>query len=199
MAKKYTDSDVARLATQNYASLTKYEQRLVRGYNRGLSRSQSRGHARTTKGEKKVSTITGTRGQRATTPKEPKIKKQVVHLPGKAKMITTYSTTKAVSSIQSHVNTGTPQRRVYFQVWDKDRGAFIDVYKGRRSKAHGITIEEFLRRIDDKLSTGQASDMEDAFRQVISEDSEEAADYGNGQGTAPYTFTQVRVYVLPTA
>lgn len=62
MASKYSDADIARLATRDYKSLTSYEQRLVRGFNRGLSRSESRGHARVQKGEVPVS-------QRAGTPK----------------------------------------------------------------------------------------------------------------------------------
>lgn len=62
MASKYSETDIARLASQDYKSLTSYEQRLVRGFNRGLSRSQSRGHARVEKGEKPVS-------QRRETPK----------------------------------------------------------------------------------------------------------------------------------
>ena len=60
MASKYSDADIARLATRDYKSLTSYEQRLVRGYNRGLSRSQSRGHARIEKGEVPVSKRAGT-------------------------------------------------------------------------------------------------------------------------------------------
>ena len=55
MSSKYSEADIARLATQDYKSLTGYEQRLVRGYNRGLSRSESRGHARVQKGETPIS------------------------------------------------------------------------------------------------------------------------------------------------
>lgn len=55
MASKYSEVDIARLASQDYKSLTSYEQRLVRGFNRGLSRSESRGHARVQKGETPIS------------------------------------------------------------------------------------------------------------------------------------------------
>lgn len=61
-AKKYSDSDIAHLANRDYASLDPYQKRLVSGYNRGLSRAQASGHARTKYGELPVS-------QRPNTPK----------------------------------------------------------------------------------------------------------------------------------
>jgi len=45
MSTKYTEADIRRMAARSdYSSLTNYERRLVNGFNKGLSRSQSRGH-----------------------------------------------------------------------------------------------------------------------------------------------------------
>lgn len=49
--RKYSASDIASLAGKDYASLDSYQKRLVRGHNRGLTRSQSAGHARKKFGE----------------------------------------------------------------------------------------------------------------------------------------------------
>src|SRR5579859_5506191 len=54
-ARKYSEGDIARLASRDYSSLDPYQKRLVSGYNRGLSRAQSAGHARTKYGELPVS------------------------------------------------------------------------------------------------------------------------------------------------
>lgn len=61
-ARKYSDSDIAHFANRDYKSLDAYQQRLVRGYNRGLTRAQSGGHPRTKYGELPIS-------QRPNTPK----------------------------------------------------------------------------------------------------------------------------------
>jgi len=58
-AKKYTDAQIKKFASQDYKSLDKYQQRLVRGFNRGLSRGQSVGHANMKK-EKPISKLAST-------------------------------------------------------------------------------------------------------------------------------------------
>lgn len=43
-AKKYSEADISALASRDYKSLDAYQRRLVRGHNRGLSRTQAVGH-----------------------------------------------------------------------------------------------------------------------------------------------------------
>jgi hypothetical protein len=56
-ARRYSDQDIAGFAAKDYQSLDKYQQRLVRGYNRGLSRTQSVGHASQAKKETPIAKL----------------------------------------------------------------------------------------------------------------------------------------------
>jgi hypothetical protein len=80
-ARKYTDAQIKQFAARDYTSLDKYQQRLVRGFNRGLSRTQAVGHAHKAK-EKPISKLAtkpalakGT-GKVTSTPALPKSKRK---------------------------------------------------------------------------------------------------------------------------
>lgn len=84
-ARKYSDQDISRFATQDYQSLDSYQQRLVRGYNRGLTRGQSVGHASKAKKETPIAKLpnvpklekgTGKAAPVSRTPQKPTIPKQ---------------------------------------------------------------------------------------------------------------------------
>lgn len=204
---RYTDADIARLARRDPHMLTTYERRLVRGYQAGLSRSQARGHARTKYDEQPVSVVKVIRRGRLPDAERakpaPKIQKRIVRLLGNGELVTTYKPEVIARSLQRLIREGGEAgklRRIYFQVWDGKEGKFMSVYQGKRSTAHGITVEEFLWRVDTRMQAGQARDLEEAIRQTINEDSMEGAgkDSPGGEG-APFTFTQVRLYVLPEA
>jgi hypothetical protein len=87
--------------------------------------------------------------------------------------------------------------RVYFQVYDPSKGTNVNVYYGKPGNKgfHGITVEEFLNRVDAKPQTGEAIDSNDAIRQVISEDSANAKDSPDGGEEAPYDFTNISMYI----
>ena len=203
----YSDADIARLARRDPRTLTLYERRLVRGYQMGLSRSQARGHARAYYDEPPLSVVKVMRRgslPEAERPKPaPKIQQRIVRLPGNGELVTTYKPEVIARSLQRLIREGGEVgtlRRIYFQVWDAKEGQFVSVYQGKRSAAHGITVEEFFRRVDTRLQTGQARDLEEAIRQTINEDSMEGAgrDSPEGEG-APFAFTQMRLYVLAEA
>jgi len=68
---RYSDSDVARLATRDYKSLDPYQKRLVRGHNKGLSRDQSRGHPNRKAGEKSATQVQRAQAKQSSTPARP--------------------------------------------------------------------------------------------------------------------------------
>lgn len=212
---KYSDKDIARLSRQDKGSLTSYERRLVRGHEKGLSRSQSRGHARTEKyNEKSVSEIKKTAKAAKPTPTKakaakavkpakpkqpPKINQRIRTFPNGGKMISGYKTDVIISQLMHLINTdpNQTQARIYFQVWNAKEGKFVSVYQGERSNAHGITVEDFLKRIEVKLQEGKSSD--DAIREVLNEDSSDGAGVDSPTGEeAPADFTQFRMYVMPS-
>ncbi|GAC1463383.1 MAG: hypothetical protein PVS3B3_08930 [Ktedonobacteraceae bacterium] len=204
---KYSNADIARLARRDPHTLTSYERRLVRGYQAGLSRSQARGHARVKYDEQPVSVVKviqrGLRLRVEQAKPAPKIQQRIMRLPGNGELVTTYKPEVIARSLQRLIREGGEAgklRRIYFQVWDSKEGAFVSVYQGKRSTSHGITVEEFLRRVDTRMQAGQARDLDEAIRQTINEDSMEGAgrDSPEGEG-APFAFTQLRLYVLPEA
>jgi hypothetical protein len=196
---KYTDAFIRDVAEGRQTAPTAYVQRLARNYGKGVSRAQAGGHARVAKGEKPISVLRGTQGTRGTTGTHtaPKIKRQVINLPRGGKQVNTYKTENAFRHLEKHIADGTDKRRrVNFQVFDPHTGVFVDVYKGTGQKPHGITIDEFLDRINEKLESGEASDIDEAMRQTISGDSAEG-DYPEEEEYAPEDFTQMHVNILP--
>lgn len=211
---KYSESDISNFASQDPKSLTGYQRRLVRGQLAGVSRAQARGHARYKLKEQPISFIKKQQQpvkpvavkppKPVKPPQPPKIMKQVRRMPG-GKMVSTYSTTKVVSQASAQVRTaaGVKQARIYFQVWNKQTGKFQEVYMGKRSVAHGITAEEFLRRVDLALASGNAKDLDAAVRSVIHSDSVGGSGGGGGAGVdspggeeVPEDFSQIRMYVI---
>lgn len=195
---RYTEADVRKFAGSDYGSLTGYQRRLVRGYNAGLSRSQARGHARVTKGEKPVSVVRP-KPQKNT---PPKISQRFQRLSNGTRVVNTRSSEQIARSLNQHIkgSKGGKRDRLYFQVWDNNKGKYVNVYYGRQGKtgAHGITVEGFLDKVDAKMSSGEAADLDDAMRQVIAEDSSEGAGVDSPEGEeAPYDFSQVSMYIRP--
>jgi hypothetical protein len=204
MAKSYAERNAESIAKYGKSL---YQRRIESAQARGLSRSQARGHARVDKGEPPVSSLRasrGTQGTRAKTPtlhkeKPPKITQRFVTLKNGTRVITTRSTEQVARSLTSQVKqaqaTGR-QKRVYFRVWDSTRGKYVNVYQGRQGKTgfHGITVEEFLSRIDQKMASGKTLDA--AIRETIAEDSAEGAGSDSPEGEeAPYDFEQLEMYI----
>lgn len=189
MAKSYAQRNAESIARTGKSL---YERRIESAQAKGLSRSQARGHAQVKKGERPASAM---KPQRP--PQAPKITKRVVKT-GAGRMINTYSTdmiARYASQAASQTTARGTLQRIYFQVWNKQEGRFVDVYKGKRNTAHGITAEEFMRRVGEKLEEGLSVD--EAIRDVISEDSASNAGADSPTGeAAPYDFTQIRMYVL---
>jgi hypothetical protein len=208
------------MATKSYAernaeSIAKYgkslyERRIESAQARGLSRSQARGHARIEKGEAPASTLRASRGTRAkpqktplVTPKKkpPKITQRFISLKNGTRVVTTRSTEQIARSLNGQVKkaraTGR-QKRIYFRVWDSKRGKYVSVYQGRpgASGYHGITVEEFMRRVDEKMSSGEAVDLDQAIRDTIAEDSAKGGGIDSPEGEeAPPDFEQVEMYI----
>ena len=192
---KYTEQDIARFARTNPENLTDYQKRLARGYTRGLSRSQSRGHA--TKAERPVSQIPEL--ARETRYKAPKIEKRVDKI-GKGrvdKIVSTYSPEQVKRYVDRQARTSAPvQKRVYIQVFNPHTGKWVSVFRGNRSEPHGITAKELQRRIADREAQGMSAD--EALRDLLVEASEDGQDgYDSDEDElVPSDYTQIRVYTL---
>lgn len=193
---KYTDAFIQAVSEGRETAPTAYVARLARNFGRGVSRAQAGGHARVHRGEKPISVLRGMRGNTGLK-QAPKIKRQVINLPRGGKQVSTYKTENAFRHLEKHIAQGKDKRRrVNFQVFDPHTGLFVDVYKGTGQRPHGITVDEFLDRVNEKLESGEASDIDEAMRQTISEDSAEG-DYPEEEDYAPEDFTQIRVNILP--
>jgi hypothetical protein len=187
-----------------------YQRRIESAQSRGLSKSQARGHAKKSETPaSKLSTSKGTRGTRGTRgtaaakkPRLPKIDKQVKVLKTGTKVIQTRSALKVFKELQSkmkgigagHLN------RVYFQVYDPVSQKWVSVYQGKgKNGFHGITVEELMRRVENKMQTGDYDSFEDALWDVIEEDADHYNESeGYGGGTVPPSFSQVTMYVRPS-
>lgn len=176
-----------------------YARRIARASEKGFSKAQARGHARTSKGEKPLSQIRSTLAPTRT--RTPKVGQRYTNInKGNAHSIVRTNSTRiargTLNKLQGTTNRGV-LRRVYIKVFDPSTGTYQTVYKGNRNTEHGIPVKELLRRINEKLSSGAAKDFDDAFRQTVVEDN---LGYGGNDsddyGTVPYDFTQIHLHFI---
>jgi len=210
MPSKYSESDIARLAGQDYKSLSSYEKRLVRGHERGLTRSQSRGHARTKFGELPLS-------QRPNTPKlakgtgkiatvkpvlpvsqRKKVKMRHVQ-PIYRKSDTTKSTPigKAINartqdSLHKQLDKLPDSAGVLFHVKDTRRGEDIRVVG--KNKGNTIKVGDLKRSINSRVSQGYSWD--EAFDDALIGDFDAYGDDSEEADSLPASPTNYVAYVM---
>jgi hypothetical protein len=168
-AKKYTDQQIKHFASQDYKSLDKYQQRLVRGYSRGLSRGQSVGHANT-KREKPISQLTKT----TSTPVLPKAQRKSygrsvmkIGIEGKGRRINAAS----MGSVEKRLTTSKSDTKLpVLYVANAKTGQEI------RAVSKGQTVGDFQKSI--ATFQKQGMDYKEALRAAIHEN------YSLYQGTS---------------
>lgn len=205
---KYSDADIARLSRQDYKSLTSYEQRLVRGHNRGLSRSESRGHARTTKGETPISQRQAPRLQKGTGRVAPPTPAQKPTLSNRGKsgkrnlgrhvtkqynqqgeVRRTRVNARTTSSLERQVSKTGDSQGLVFHLISKDGTVVKAVSDG---KNHTANAGEFKRRVADRMAMGDSWD--DAFWEAIDDSFDLYDQDGNPVAIASLSFTNIIMY-----
>ncbi len=185
MAKTYAERNAESIAKYGKSL---YERRIEAATQKGLSRSQARGHARVAKGEQPASIV-----QKIKKFAPPKITRRSVKLPSGTRVVSTKSTSQMYRTLSSPNARG---KRVYFQVFNPSSGEFVKVYFGRekRSSPHGMTVQEFLSRVKDRQDMGMSID--EAIRDTLVDDSSEGAGVDSPENEAvEYDFSSVTMYI----
>jgi|SRR5271165_1744744 len=195
MPKSYAERNAESVQT---TGKTLYQRRIEAAQDKGLSRSQARGHARVTKGEQPASII-----QKIKRFLPPPITKRFTKLPSGTRVTQTKSTSQIYRTLNSQwakQRVATPQggrdRRVYFQVFNPSSGEFVKVYFGRekRNSPHGMTVQEFLARVNERQDSGM--DLDDAIRDTLVTDSSEGAGIDSPETEeVEYDFSSVTMYI----
>jgi hypothetical protein len=205
-ARRYSDQDIARFAIQDYQSLDKYQQRLVRGYNRGLSRTQAVGHASQAKKETPIAKLsntpklekgTGKVAPVSRTPQKPTIPKKErkgygrhVQKVGKTRSVTRVNaaTEKGTSSLQKRLEKAPDNAKLpVIYLANSKTGEEV------RAVSKTQTVGGLKQAIDIYVSQGLSWD--DAFYAVIA-DSYDVYEEGDNYETDqfPATVSNVVMY-----
>jgi hypothetical protein len=185
MAKSYAERNAESIARYGKSL---YERRIEAGQKKGLSRSQSRGHAREARGEQPASVV-----QQIKRFLPPPITRRSVKLPSGTRVVQTKSTNQIYKYLNSPNSRG---KRVYFQVFNPSTGQFVKLYFGRekRSSPHGITVQELLTRVKDRQGMGMS--LDDAIRDTFSDDGSEGAGVDSPETEGiEYDFSMVTMYI----
>jgi hypothetical protein len=180
-----------------------YVKRLARNYEPGVSRSQLRGHARTTKGEKPLSVV---KKEKPTPAPPAKPQKPTLNKSGKSgkknlgrhvskqynqagEVRRTRVNARTTSSLQRQIDRLPSSQGVIFHLIAKDGTVVKAVSNG---KNHTANAGDFQKKIADKIAAGASWD--DAFWEAIGESFDLYDEDGNPVSVASLSFTNVVMY-----
>ncbi len=201
-ARRYSDQDIARFAIQDYQSLDKYQQRLVRGYNRGLSRGQSVGHASKVKNETPIAKLpstpklekgTGKVAPVPRTPQKPNIPKQERrsyghHIKKVGKEKNVYRVNAATpDSLRTRLEKASPDSKLpVIYIANKNTGEEV------RAISKNQTVGGLKQAIDTYVNQGLS--WEDAFYTAIYDSYDLYEDDSDTTDQFPASVTNVVMY-----